>query len=895
MPLNTRAEVQSLNGRWEFSFAGGAWQTITVPGAWQAQTDAPRWAEGPARYRCVVRVPSHWQGRAVELAFDAVSYHAEVYVNGQRVGEHQGMWTPFSFDVTDVIRPGDDNTIELTVTAPSLNGGRFPLREALAGFIPDVALPFGGIWQGARLVAHRGYRVDRLTVQPDMRTGLVTVRADIDLAAEPLGNAQILLAVRAPSGSTAAEARLPLRPGPLDATLQIENPLPWSPEAPALYTLELSIEDPAGDPALRCTRRFGFRTLERDGTRLLLNGRPVHLRGALHWGWYPETLTPAPDAETVRAEFAKLRAMGFNMVKLCLFVPSQMYFDVADEEGMLLWQEFPLWLPDVTPDLRRRAPDEYRAIMALVQPHPSVVLISLGCELGRKVDAAFVQSLDDAVRGAAQGMLLCDNSGSGEAYGAQTADASDFYDYHFYCDLHYFDPLIDHFHRDWREQRPWIFGEFCDADDYRDLDDVRRAYGGRLPWWLTEPHPIHTGKLAYHEQEARVARLNLPYSHADLQAISRRQSLMIRKVILEKTRARSAVQGYVVTSIRQTGLASSSIFDDAMQPKYDADTFTQFNADTVLLLGQGRAREWVRGGDRPRHRDSVNHVGGQPVRFNVILANVGPHLRGGDLSWQAVDDAGESVGYGQQTLSGALPHGNPAAIGTIEFTPPARARVYRVTLYVELQSGTHTVKNEWPLWIHPEISVWPGALAIFDPSGALAGLNDLYTTVPHLERSAKTSTWPRRVLTSALTPSVLDFLREGGRVLLLQRAPGPLPARACSFWREAINLPGDHPAMDALQHGGFADVQFYHLATDHAFDPARLPGALEQVTQVRTLFGRLDARQFDWLAYILEARVGAGKLIASSLRFAGGHGDQVSGLQDNIAGRTLLAGLIDAL
>src|SRR5690606_38004049 len=217
-------------------------------------------------------------------------------------------------------------------------------------------------------------------------------------------------------------------------------------------------------------------------------------------------------------------------------------------------------------------------------------------------------------------------------------------------------PLIDHFHRDWREQRPWIFGEFCDADDYRDLDDVRRAYSGRLPWWLTEPHPIHTGKLAYHEQEARVARLNLPYSHADLQAISRRQSLMIRKVILEKTRARSAVQGYVVTSIRQTGLASSSIFDDAMQPKYDADTFTQFNADTVLLLGQGRAREWVRGGDRPRHRDSVNHVGGQPVRFNVILANVGPHLRGGDLSWQAVDDAGESVGYGQQTLSGALPH-----------------------------------------------------------------------------------------------------------------------------------------------------------------------------------------------------------------------------------------------
>ncbi|NUN51129.1 MAG: hypothetical protein HUU15_20180, partial [Candidatus Brocadiae bacterium] len=110
----------------------------------------------PARYRRTVRVPSHWQGRVIELQFDAVSYHAEVIVNGQRVGEHQGMWTPFTFDVTDLIRPAHDNTIEVIVTAPGWEGGRFPLREALVGFIPDVSLPFGGLWQGARLVAHRG-------------------------------------------------------------------------------------------------------------------------------------------------------------------------------------------------------------------------------------------------------------------------------------------------------------------------------------------------------------------------------------------------------------------------------------------------------------------------------------------------------------------------------------------------------------------------------------------------------------------------------------------------------------------------------------------------------------------------------------------------------------------
>lgn len=896
MLLNTRAEAQSLDGPWEFSFAGGVNRTITVPGAWQAQTDVPRWAEGPARYRRTVRVPSHWQGRVIELQFDAVSYHAEVIVNGQRVGEHQGMWTPFTFDVTDLIRPGHDNTIEVIVTAPGWEGGRFPLREALVGFIPDVSLPFGGLWQGARLVAHRGYALDDLRIRPDLRSGRVTVAATVRAPAEPSPSAQALLAVHAPNGSTAATGRLPARAGGMEFALTIDHPLPWSPDDPALYTLELTIEEPAGDPALRCVRRFGFRELTRQGDTLLLNGRPVNLRGALHWGWYPDTLTPAPDAATVRDEFAKLRALGFNLVKLCLFVPSQTYFDIADEEGMLLWQEFPLWLPDVTPDLRRRAPDEYRAIMSLVQPHPSVVLVSLGCELGRDVDAEFVQTLDDAVRGSAAGMLLCDNSGSGEAYGAQTADASDFYDYHFYADPHYFDPLVDHFRRDWREQRPWIFGEFCDADDYRDLDAVRSAYRGRLPWWLTEQHPIHTRKLGYHEQEARMARLKLPYSHAELQAISRRQSLMVRKTILEKVRARSGMGGYVITSIRQTGLAASSLFDDLMQPKYDAGTFTQFNADSVLLLGQARARAWVRGGDRPRRRDAANHLCGQPVAFSVLLAHVGPRLRGGDLSWQAVDDAGDSVGYGQQTLSGALPLGNPAAIGAIQFIPPVRPHIYRVTLYVELQSGSHHIKNEWPLWIYPPVTAWPDDLGIVDPCGTLAGLDDLYAAAPHMPRASKTQSWPRRVLTSVLTPSVLDFLRQGGNVLLLQTTEAPLPARACSFWREAINLPGSHPAIDALAHGGFADVQFYHLATDVALDTARLGEELgDDIRNVRSLFGRLDARQFYWLDYAVEAHVGAGKLIASTLRFQGGHGDQVSGLRDNIAGRGLLSGLINAL
>src|SRR5262249_55051293 len=161
--------------------------------------------------------------------------------------------------------------------------------------------------------------------------------------------------------------------------------------------------------------------------------------------WYPEILCPAPDEAAIRDEFQRVRSLGFNMIKLCLYVPSELYFKIADEMGMLLWLELPMWQPDVTDHLRQQAPVEYADILAAVHHHPSIIIYSLGCELSQSVDAQLLGQLDTIVRSRVRGALFCDNSGSGEAYGGLTYDFADFNDYHFYCDLHYFDPLVDHF------------------------------------------------------------------------------------------------------------------------------------------------------------------------------------------------------------------------------------------------------------------------------------------------------------------------------------------------------------------------------------------------------------------------------------------------------------------
>jgi hypothetical protein len=871
--LNELTPTLSLDGEWEFSLADQR-GSIQVPGTWEAQGYAHR-IDGPAHFRRQIHVPAEWAGMRVELQFDAVSYHVEAFVNHQPAGTHAGLWSPFAFDVTSQIRPGESNDIRLVVYKP---GQKYPMRESLAGFLPDVCLPFGGIWQTARLAAFPGPAISGLWILPDRETRAVKVQAALHQAEGFTVSVRLL----APDGDEAAYWQAPTGAGNIDHIFILDAPQSWGPDAPLLYTAEITVQD--GDsPQARVTRRFGFRTLHTHDDQLLFNDVPVCLRGVLNWGWYPEILCPAPDEAAIRGEFRRVRELGYNLVKLCLYVPNPLYFDIADEEGMLLWLELPMWLPQVTPRLRQQAPLEYADILAQVHHHPSIVIYSLGCELGHSVDADLLSHLDGILRSRISGALACDNSGSGEAYGGLTHDYADFNDYHFYADLHYFTPLVDHFHRDWRAPRPWIFGEFCDADDYRDLEEIAAHFSGNLPWWLTERNPLHPlSHIGYPQQRARMAVLDTGFDFQQIQQISRQQSFVVRKTILEKVRGRAGMGGYVVTGIRDTPLATSSMFDDLGRSKYPADAFRQFNADSVLVLEQGRARVWKHGGDRPAPFDRFNLTAGTTAEYRIVLSHTGHDLSGGDLRWRLLDAQGTVVQEAVFPVSGPLTGGSPREIASFTFTAPSAEQAAQYTLEVTLNGS---IRNQWPLWIYPALTGWPSKLALYDPAGTLGGLDDMPAPVDVPQAGDAI------LVAGAFTPAVRQFVQNGGRAILLQTGPGALPAVALPFWREAIKLLHPHPILNQFPHRGFADLQFYHLATDYAFDTS----TLAELGAATPILRRLDARQFTLADYLVELRIGSGLLLASTLRFTGGAGDQVSGLKANIAGRFLLDRMIGYL
>jgi hypothetical protein len=249
--------------------------------------------------------------------------------------------------------------------------------------------------------------------------------------------------------------------------------------------------------------------------------------------------------------------------------------------------------------------------------------------------------------------------------------------------------------------------------------------------------------------------------------------------------------------------------------------------------------------------------------------------------------------------SGVLIPGEPQALESVECELPKVNRPEQLTLSAELRrsvalSGDDAViaNNNWHVWIYP----WPedlGAIGIYDPAYLLDEQGDrmsLGARVASLRGKGR----PRVSLATVWDEEARRYVQAGGRLLLWQQGRGPLPTRRGPFWREAVKLFPAHPIWNVFPVQGFADMQFFGLATDVMFESEGLPQALggADVKAMRPVLRRLDARSFEMNDYLVEAEIGAGRALLSTLRFQGGAGCQPAGFTRNVSGYSLLALLL---
>jgi hypothetical protein len=872
-----------LNGTWTVSYGDVQDRPVQVPGAVEAVME-DRTHPGPFLYKRSVFIDEKEDQAAYVLRFGGVSYYCEVYCNGVLIQTHEGIWDAFQADATEAIRPGE-NRIEVKVIKPDFDkDSPYYFRSVLFGFIPDVMLPFGGLWRAVSLEVKGRTHFESAVCRFDTMNRQVVIHSRLN---RPDPSAVLEAEITDPDGKRSTHTL----PYSERVQLDLDDIRMWSPEAPQLYRVDVRLLRD-GAMADRCAWRGGFRRIEIRGGEILLNGEPFYMRGILHWGSYPDRMTPTPSYEQVKEELRKLRAAGFNAVKHCLYFPPSYYYELCDEMGIVTWQELPLWLPYNNPHLLERIYAQYPKMLDQFMHHPGVSLVSLGCELDTTISADTLNALYRMVKEREPQMIICDNSGSGECYEGVSNASSDIYDYHFYAELYHLDTLINEFTRSYREVKPWLFGEYNDADTFRLLHNRERA---DTTWWLHPDERVNLLRLVHkgfgsdqpvYRQDEILEQYGVREETNGLEALSVRQMFSVRKFILELTRSYREIQGYNITSITDVPITTSGLFDERMNPKLAAEQLLAVNGDIVVSFNKDLARIWDNGGDRFLNLDRFNYFAEDVLKGRLTLSNRSNRRLEGVYEVELRE--GDRVIFAHRDRL-AFPRQHVEQLAQLAIPLPRTERAIRCELAVRLSYEGGEYANAWDIWVYPNERT-KREIHVFDPSGGLRGIESLFC-VRRLRAYAEIAELHEGdlLLTTAFDAGVQDAAERGLRVIAYQKGEGFFPVVFNPFYREGVKAILDHPVSDQLAHLGYAGLQFFGVGTDRYFDKS----AMEQlVGRYTPIIRRYDARKFTVGDYLLTYRCGRGRVTATTLNLDGGQGSQPHSFRHNPFAVWLLHALI---
>lgn len=343
-----RADYISLNGTWDFAFADGVDpvtcaldRKIRVPFPYQS----PASMVGTDEYHPVVvyertfALPESIGDRRVMLHFGAVDHTARVYVNGIPAGSHEGGYTPFALDVTDLLRPGENVLRVIAEDDDSLDVLRGKqCWDAPAG-CHYVAVT--GIWQEVWLEPVPEDRIESARFVPDF--GAVSVTGVIRFSRAVHGTvtlnvtkdgADVCRISQTVVGRTARiTVNLP------DHSFKDTQRVNWSPARPNLFDADLTLDTGASSDTV--STYFGLRKVDVDGNRFYFNNSQLYLRMILAQGYWTEGIYRPADDDGYRADVEQIRALGFNCVRMHQKIEDPKFYYWADRLGLMVWGELP--------------------------------------------------------------------------------------------------------------------------------------------------------------------------------------------------------------------------------------------------------------------------------------------------------------------------------------------------------------------------------------------------------------------------------------------------------------------------------------------------------------------------------------------------------------------------
>ncbi|MFC2124265.1 glycoside hydrolase family 2 TIM barrel-domain containing protein [Bacteroidota bacterium] len=317
----------------------------------------------------------------VRLKLYKAKYGARIWINGSEAGIHMPSFTPYEPDIEKLLNPpGESNNLLIR-----LGAHKDVLPDTVAdGFDFEKVKYIPGIYDDVEIIMANSPLIESVQVNPDINNSLIEIQSLI-INRENLDDINVEYIIREwKSKEEVKRMKFNITSSGTDSEtmfqqIQIENPTLWTPENPFLYELEVVTE---GD---REKVRFGMRDfrLDPETGRAILNGKPYYMRGTnvcvFRFMEDDTRGTLVWDPDWVRKLHQQFKSMHWNSIRYCIGFPPEIWYDIADEEGLLIQDEFPIWygtrMDELAPELKaQHIAGEYVEWMKERWNHPCVVI-----------------------------------------------------------------------------------------------------------------------------------------------------------------------------------------------------------------------------------------------------------------------------------------------------------------------------------------------------------------------------------------------------------------------------------------------------------------------------------------------------------------------------------------